>query len=80
VVSADGRVWGSYLHGVFDAPHVRRVLLAGLEPTAIPSAPSEDYRALREREYGRLAAVVRAHVDVAALVKLIDVRVPGARS
>jgi adenosylcobyric acid synthase len=63
-MSADGRVWGTYLHGVFDAPAVRRALV----PAA--TAGIEDYRARREREYTRLAAVLREHVDFAAIEKL----------
>jgi adenosylcobyric acid synthase len=65
-----GRVWGTYLHGLFDAAEVRRALVPGAA-----SAPGggESYRALRERAYARLAAVVRDHVDVAALRKLASI-------
>jgi adenosylcobyric acid synthase len=78
-VAGDGRVWGTYLHGFFDAGHVRAALLAELgdgPPTdPVRTAPAElDYRALREREYARLAATVAAHVDVAALTRLIEGR------
>jgi adenosylcobyric acid synthase len=61
-----GRVWGTYLHGLFDAAEVRRALVPG----AAPEGSGESYRALRERAYTRLAAVVRDHVDLAALRKL----------
>ncbi len=76
-VSADGRVWGTYLHGLFDAGHVRAALLGGLGP--VPASASGtpgdgDYRALREREYARLAAHVRAHVDLADLLALVGMR------
>jgi adenosylcobyric acid synthase len=76
-VSADGRVWGTYLHGLFDARHVRAALLAELaddrRPDPASAAPAEsDYRLLREREYARLAATFAAHVDVAALARLIE--------
>lgn len=70
-VSADGRVWGTYLHGLFDGAGVRRALLAelGVRPGSMPAA---DYRAMREATYARLAAAVAAHVDVAALMRLIE--------
>jgi len=76
-VSADGRVWGTYLHGLFDAWHVRAALLGELAngPCAEPprsGSAEPDYRALRDREYTRLAATVAAHVDVAALARLIE--------
>lgn len=72
-VAAGGRVWGTYLHGLFDSAAVRRVLL----PTeAGPGAvsPPADYRAVREREYARVAEHLRAHVDLPALLALMGRR------
>jgi adenosylcobyric acid synthase len=40
------------------------------EDSVAPAGP--DYRALREREYSRLAAAVAAHVDIPALTRLIE--------
>jgi adenosylcobyric acid synthase len=75
-VSGDGRVWGTYLHGLFDSAHVRAALRAELGETAPAVLDAEpagtDYRELREREYTRLAAAVRAHVDHGALARLIE--------
>jgi adenosylcobyric acid synthase len=70
-VSADGRVWGTYLHGLFDAVSVRAALLRELRVSAIMT-PQGDYASVREAEYARLAAVVSAHVDVAALLRLAE--------
>jgi adenosylcobyric acid synthase len=72
-VSADGRVWGTYLHGLWDTAHVRGTLLAALPPGVV-AGTGPDYRALREREYGRLAALMREHVDLDALLRLAGVR------
>src|SRR5262249_40592836 len=71
-VTTDGQGWGTYLHGLFDRVAVRRALLpAGAgEPGQAPA----DYRAVREREYERLAAHVRAHVDLTALIRLVPKR------
>jgi len=67
-VSADRRVWGTYLHALLDAVHVRQALLrAG-------SGSRLDYRAIREREYDRLAALLRRHVDLKALETLVGLR------
>jgi adenosylcobyric acid synthase len=70
-MSADGRVWGTYLHGLFDAGSVRAALLGGLEPATSPSIGTPSYRALRELEYARLAAHVRASLDLGAVEALI---------
>jgi adenosylcobyric acid synthase len=72
--TADGRVWGTYLHGLFDSAAVRRALLAGLDAPASTSPVAIDYRALREREYVRLAAHVREHVDLSAVLALAGMR------
>jgi len=66
-VSADGRVWGTYLHGLFDTPGVRAALCGGLAPAPSTAGTLPDYRALRERAYGRLAAELRESVDLGAL-------------
>jgi adenosylcobyric acid synthase len=73
-VSGGGRVWGTYLHGLFDSAAVRRALLAGLDGDTVGAAGTPDYRALREGEYSRLAAHVRQHVDWPALLHLAGVR------
>lgn len=60
-------VWGSYLHGIFDADRFRRSFLnrlrlrRGLSPLAPTARPSLD------SEISRLAEVVRANVDLAAI-------------
>lgn len=71
-VSADGRLWGTYLHGFFDSADVRAVLLAEMgRPAALRGV---DYRAVREAQYARLARIVSAHVDVRALLRLAEGR------
>ena len=61
-VSLDGRVAGTYLHGFFANDVARRTLLRSLgwrdEGELTPSAER------REREFDRLAGVVRAHLDL----------------
>jgi adenosylcobyric acid synthase len=67
VISPDGQVLGTYLHGLFDAAPARDALLrwAGL---AVQETP--DYRLLREAGIERLADAVEAHVDLSMLEKL----------
>ncbi len=70
-ISDDGRILGSYLHGLFDHPDACAALLAwtGLEQ-AQTQAP--DYRALREAAIERLADAVDTHLDMAAITALLE--------
>ncbi|MBX9682969.1 MAG: cobyric acid synthase CobQ, partial [Hyphomicrobium sp.] len=63
-VSADGRVMGSYLHGMFSGDSFREAFLRQLGAT--PSATS--YAASVEDTLDRLAAHVEAHLDVDGLL------------
>ena len=63
---------GTYLHSFLDSAAGRGAVLAGLSP--VEATVPCDYRALREREYGRLAAHVREHVDLPALLGLVGLR------
>ena len=66
--SEDGRVLGTYLHGVFDDPAALEALLqwAGLRDAA-----PLDMHALREASLERLADMVDAHLDTDALLRLL---------
>jgi adenosylcobyric acid synthase len=74
-VSEDGRVWGCYLHGVFDEPAALHAELSRCRPdldlSAVPSAPSPV--AVREEAYDRLADHVRAHTRAELLGRLLGV-------
>ncbi|KGM56585.1 cobyric acid synthase [Lysobacter arseniciresistens ZS79] len=65
---ADGQVLGCYLHGLFDAPPALDALLrwAGLR-----EVQPLDIHALREASIERLADAVEAHLDTAALSRLL---------
>ena len=65
--SADGRVWGSYLHGLFDNPELRAALLAGLRQRRglAPMPPSAGHDL--EGELDRLAAHLEAHLQLEPL-------------
>ncbi|WP_036104505.1 cobyric acid synthase [Lysobacter capsici] len=66
-ISADGRILGSYVHGLFDEPEALAALLrwAGLAQTQ-----PLDLRGLREAAIDRLADAVQAHLDIARLETL----------
>ena len=64
-LSVDGRIWGTYLHGLFDNNALRHAWLRGLGWQGM--GQSFD----RERAYNRLANHVRAHLDMEALRQII---------
>jgi adenosylcobyric acid synthase len=69
-VSPDGRVAGTYLHGLFHNDAFRAALLEGLgrpPPAAFEAAER------REAEFDRLAAVVREHVDLGRIRDMLGV-------
>ncbi len=70
-VSADGRVWGSYLHGLFDDPGLRRSFLAPLRAArGLPGLETVENRSL-EAELDRLADHLAAHLDLDQLLRLV---------
>ncbi len=71
-VAADGRVWGAYLHGLFDDASARRGLLAWLRPDA---AIVDDGAPDLETELDRLADHLEAHLDLQPL--FCHLRSPG---
>lgn len=73
-LSGDGLVFGSYVHGFFDNTALSRLLLnnlrqrKGLDPLNPPAAADENFR---QAEYGRLADMVEANLDMPALEAVI---------
>ena len=65
IASPDGKVWGTYLHGLFDSDLLRDGFLAWIHGGRRPvSDASFDYRSFKEKNYDRLADTVEQHVDV----------------
>ncbi|GGE17051.1 cobyric acid synthase [Aureimonas endophytica] len=64
--SADGRVFGTYLHGLFAADAWRRDFLARLGHTAGP----RDHRAALDAALDEIAAALARHLDVEALLAI----------
>lgn len=69
-ISADGKVIGSYLHGLLDRPEALAAILrwAGLDREDAP-----DIAAAREAAFERLADCVDAHLDMARVLALCGV-------
>jgi adenosylcobyric acid synthase len=69
-VALDGRVMGTYIHGMFDAPEVTARWLRGIGVNDV-QPPTLHGPAARDRDYERLADHFEAHVDVEAIVALV---------
>jgi len=65
--SADGRIMGTYLHGLFAADAFRRAFLAAL---GAETGAGQDYEAGIERTLDGLAAHLEAHLDLDGLLAL----------
>lgn len=66
--SADGRVTGTYLHGVMTSDTLRRAWLAGVAGRSLAAGPA--YEAGVEAVLDRLAGHLERHLDIAALLAL----------
>ena len=77
-VAADGRVWGTYLHGVFDAPGFRRAWLnrarasKGLPP--LPAAVSEETTRRLNGALDRWADHLEHHLRLAPVLSALQCR------
>jgi adenosylcobyric acid synthase len=71
-VSTDGRIVGTYVHGLFDAPQFRRHLLNQLR--AVRGWPELDPTpgASLDGELDRLADFVAHHLDIGAIESIIE--------
>ncbi|MGO2148988.1 cobyric acid synthase [Halomonas sp.] len=68
-VSDDGQIMGTYLHGLFDHPDACQALLKRFGLTEVGQV---DYLAHREKELERLADSLEAHLEIEAIIKLIQ--------
>jgi adenosylcobyric acid synthase len=73
-ISEDGKILGTYIHGIFDAPEACTALLqwAGLsDPKTI------DYFVVREQAIERLADSVESHLDMQAILRMLQLEAVG---
>ena len=65
-ISEDGKIIGTYLHGVFDHPEALQALLnwAGVDQAA-----AFDYDQYRDSEINRLADSTEQHMNIDALIE-----------
>ena len=70
-ITPDGRVWGCYLHGLFDDDRFRRAWLASLGPGRAGPAPDLDHRARLDAALDRLADAAERALDIPAIEAII---------
>ena len=68
-ISEDGKIIGTYLHGLFDHPDAYRALLSwmGLTDTSYQAI---DHKAQQLAELDRLADMLKAHLDMKKMLEL----------
>jgi len=77
-VSADGRVWGTYMHGIFDNDEFRFALINSLrQDKGLPPLPRDELRSAAERKeagYDKLADLLDECLDMDAVWSMIGGR------
>ena len=74
-VTCKGNVYGSYIHGIFDAPGVAEAILGalcrkkGLDPARLGSF---DPKAYKEAQYDKLANAVRSGLDMDLVYRVLN--------
>ena len=72
---ASDRVYGSYVHGIFDRHEIVETILGALAQEKGIEAPSEhilDYCAYKETQYDRLAEELRNAIDMSRIYEIMD--------
>jgi adenosylcobyric acid synthase len=71
-VSADGKVFGTYLHGLFDAPEFRRLFLNRLRGARGWSPLASGGHITLDQQLDGLADFIQKHVDLPAVETIIE--------
>ncbi|HEX7474900.1 MAG TPA: cobyric acid synthase [Dehalococcoidales bacterium] len=75
-VSPDGLVCGTYFHGFFHNPEVTRVIVQYLGQRRGLAFQGKDLKG-QDKEYDKLAAFVRSHLDIEKVYGIIGVKLKG---
>jgi len=67
IVSDDGMVFGTYLHGVFDLPAFRDLFLSKAKAEGFEESSEGDYSEMVERSLDRLARALEKYIDLKEL-------------
>jgi len=77
-IRRDGRVWGTYLHGIFDNDAFRLAFVNRLRlEKGLPKIDErENFRqaSAKQQQYNRLAELVRNHLDIPRIYEMMGVK------
>lgn len=79
VVSKEGMVWGTYIHGIFDNNSFRRAFINFLrrkKGLMISNSINQDrisYREQKDREYDKLACLLRDNLDMDKIYHILGI-------
>ncbi len=74
-LAAGMRVWGSYLHGIFDSDSFRKSFLDGIRRfKGLKSVEARSYDQLKQEGFDRLASIVRASLDMAGVYRMLGMK------
>ena len=75
ISNEEGTVYGSYVHGIFDATGIAETILRALcdkKGADFSSLGSFDPKAYKEAQYDKLAAAVREGLDMDLVYRIVD--------
>jgi len=72
-VNSDGKVWGTYLHGLFDMPGFRKKFLQELRP-GLAYNTTKSVSLFRDRQYALLAEHFREYLDMPKLIGMLGIK------
>ncbi|MBR2188990.1 MAG: cobyric acid synthase CobQ, partial [Eubacterium sp.] len=70
-----GNVYGSYIHGLFDAPGIAAEIvrsLASRKGRTLDRLPEEDYFTFKEKQYDLLADTMRRSLDMEQIYRILE--------
>ncbi|MFD1773102.1 cobyric acid synthase [Paenibacillus rhizophilus] len=76
MLSADGRIWGTYLHGIFENDEFRRrwLNLIRQEKGLAPLQTGIHFQSRKTAAFDRLADHIRAHLDVDKIYRIAGLK------
>ena len=70
----DGKVWGTYIHGIFDNDNFRRAFLKNMRESMKLPESGLDNLFDKEKEYDKLASLVRNNVDMKKIYSIMGLK------
>ena len=74
VIFQNGNVYGTYLHGIFDKKEIAEAVIRALavkKGLKYFEISLTDYREVKEKEYDRMAEVLRRHLDMEKIYDML---------